>query len=1276
MNIMRMIWAAVAAVCLSASAAEFVPGELYTLSPIGAPAQADAMWTLSELSGSWRIINPFSNQALRADGNAVALGENNGSDEAQLWKINPAGKGTYTLIAANRPDMAMAVQGGKLVLVAKAKAGKFTITKAANPGFDTELTYQFRSVAQPDKVLGNGDNGDNNALIVIEEPDAMDRGQYWSVKMINPTDRAISGGFYAQNWDDGGDNPAVTRLLQWPAVEGKWTNARFRFTRVPGTDAVVITSANKGNMYRLDAKGNLEAAPLDLKDKNAQFTIEIVEKPKIKSPIWEDETVFGINKLPGRATINPYFTDEEMMADVEFMKTPWIEPKSTVRKSLNGTWKFHLVPEPSQRPLDFMQPGFDASGWDNIPVPSNWEMQGYDKPIYCNVEYPHANTTPFIKARPGFNDGGANYGINPVGSYLTTFELPEGWMDRNTLLHFGGIYSAANVWVNGEYVGYTQGANNVAEFDITPYLKPGENTLAVEVFRWSDGSYLECQDMFRMSGIFRDVELLSAPKLAVYDHYVTTTIAPDRSKAKVNVNLTTRGKGRDRVQVRLRNPQGDFVSAQLVDVDGDSEYNVVFEVENPELWSAEKPVLYHVDVIQNGQAFSTPIGIREVKIDGSLLYVNGKRVFLKGVNRHDTSPLHGRAVTTDEMLTDILLFKQNNINTLRTSHYPNDAKLMAMADYYGIYVCDEADLEDHANQTISDRPEWIPAFTDRISRMVHRDRNHPAVLFWSLGNEAGGGKNFADCYATAKKYDSRPVHYEGTRGNRDFGGNKYSDFYSKMYPGQAWMHANTSGLDKPMFICEYAHAMGNAVGNYKEYWDVIEASDATIGGCVWDWVDQAIYDPQLLKQGIRRITTGYDYPGPHQGNFCSNGVVGPERKPSAKLAELKTVHQWVKFDSIEVSGGTVKLHVRNAYDFTNLNEFNLTWQQLTDGRITATKTLPMPSVAPGESTVITLKVPKPKAGKETLLTLRVTQRDATTYAPARHEVAIKQIALSEPVKLSAIKSNGAMTMDKAGDNVIFQSSKVKAAFNAKTGRMVEFALNGSPVIAAGQGPAFDNHRWIENDRFNRTDNGMASEAVTSYSNKGDGGVFTSVRKGELADETIEYHIYPQGIVDMTVTITPHSGDLRRAGISMGIDSTLTVMDYYAHGPLENSNDRLDAQLLGRYTTTLTESAETYVKPQSTGNREGLREVTFRNPATGRTLTIASEGNVNFSALLWTDADLMEANHMWELTPRPYTVLHLDGAMRGIGNASCGYDVGTLPAYCVPNHPITYKLRFK
>ena len=1285
---------------LACAAADFTPGALYTLSPSGSKqvvttkatlAAADAespaqYWTLQGLSGSWRLINPFENLALRAADGALATGEVNGSDEAQLWQIAPARNGAYTLVPANSPGLALALQGGKLTLVDKARAGKFTINPGSKAGFDPSLTYRFRPVAAPDKVLGTNDSGENNARIVAEAVDPDNRGQYWTVKMIDLDDRAVAGGFYPQNWDDGGGNSAVTWLLQWPAQEGVWNNAKFRFLPVDGGNAWVISSAKKGNMYRLAADGHLEAAPLDLTDMTAWFTMETVEKPKIESPVWENEAVFEINKAKGHATQNIYLSEAEMLADKEFLKTPWLAPKSSVRRSLNGNWRFNLVSEPSERPLDFFEEGFDASGWDLIPVPSNWEMLGYDHPIYANVEYPHSNTPPYIKARPDVNPGGKNYGINPVGSYLRTFTTPAAWDGRRTVLHFGGIYSAANVWVNGKYVGYTQGANNVAEFDITEALKPAgeQNTLAVEVFRWSDGSYLECQDMFRMSGIFRDVELRSLPALRPYDHVITTELAPGFGEATVNVAFeTTPAEGEGTVALKLYDPKGNLLGADTVDISGLKDYNARFTVGNPELWSAEKPNLYRLDIVERQGdkdvlAFSTPVGLREVKIDGSLLYINGKRVFLKGVNRHDTSPLHGRAVTVDEMLKDIQLFKQNNINTLRTSHYPNDYRMMAMADYYGVYVVDEADLEDHANQSISDRKEWIPAFNDRIDRMVRRDRNHPAVIFWSLGNEAGNGENFRECYATAKTLDpTRPVHYEGTRtGGLPYGGGRFSDFYSKMYPGQAWMHANTSGLDKPMFICEYAHAMGNAIGNYREYWEVMEASDATIGGCVWDWVDQAIYDPQLLKEGKRQITTGYDYPGPHQGNFCSNGIVGPERNPSAKLAEVKAVHQWVKFDSVAVDGNKAKIYLRNAYDFTNLDEFDLRWEVLTDGRVTATKTLALPSVAPGQSAVIDLKLPKAKKNAETLLTLRVLRRLAGLATPAGHEEATHQLALTERPGLPEVKASGAMMSDRAGDNVIFQSPKVKAAFNARTGRMVELTLNGLNVIAPGQGPKFDNHRWIENDRYGDTNPGMPEEAETTVATQGDRRQFTSVRRGDKADETIVYTVYPQGIVDMTVTITPKSGNLRRAGVSMGLNPALTDMEYYAAGPLSNSNDRRDGALLGRYTTTVSTSGETYVKPQSTGNREGLRDVTFTDPETGRSLTLTTEGTVNFSALPWTDRQLMDAGHMWELEPQPFTVLHLDGAMRGIGNASCGHDVGTMPVYCVPAEPVTYTVRFE
>ncbi len=1246
------------------TAQNFVRGELYN---IMSENTDDEQWTLSELSGSWRIINPFTGMALRADNGKIMQGENNGSDEAQLWKIVPAGDQLYYIYAANNPSLAWDKDGK--TLIPRNKAAKIRITRSGVPGFDETSTYRFRSVADPSMLIGDGEVFERNIKVRVEKEDSIRQGQYWTVKMIDPINRIITNAYFDQSWNDGGNNARATRLIQWPADAGRWTNAQFEFRRVDDGNAVIIISSQKDKMYRVNGAGELEISPVDLNDRSAWFTVEQVEKPKIQNPIWEDEQIFAINKLPARATFYPYRSESEMLADTLMLAQPWHTPKSSRFMSLNGTWRFNLVPEPSLRPVDFMDPKFNSSTWDTIPVPSNWEMLGYDKPLYCNVEYPHSNTPPVIRARPGFNDNGENYGINPVGSYLREFTVPANWLSERTILQFNGIYSAANVWLNGEYVGYTQGSNNVAEFDITPFLKSGKNILAVEVFRWSDGSYLECQDMFRMSGIFRDVNLLNVPVAGVEDIYVTTDLNDNFTKAEINVRTLKTVGFSGQITYKLYSPDGTLISSGA---------DSTIVVNNPILWSAEKPYLYRLDVVQtlNGKdemAFSLPVGIRKVEIIGSLLYINGKRVFLKGVNRHDTSPINGRAVTNDEMLTDVIMMKQNNINTLRTSHYPVNPKMMAMCDYYGLYVCDEADLEDHANQSISGWPSWIPAFVDRINRMVMRDRNHPSVVMWSLGNEAGNGKNFEYCYDEAKRLDpTRPVHYEGTRNGKDFGGNDYSDFYSKMYPGQAWMHTNTSGLDKPMFICEYAHAMGNAMGNFKEYWNVIENSNSTIGGCVWDWVDQAIYDPQKMKQGIYQITTGYDYPGPHQGNFCSNGIIGPERKPTAKLAEVKAAHQWIKFDSISQNGNKVTLHVRNCYDFTNLDEFSLKWELLVDGVVVREKTVDMPSVEPNGNADILIELPKLKKDKETILRVYALRKAAMHHQPAGYVEAMASFELQPRQPLPLLKASGKLGVEQADSTVAFNGRNVTAVFNTNTGVLTNLTLNGIDVISDAMGPRFDNHRWIENDRFKNTDDGMEQNATVTVGEN----TFVSERKGTLADEKIIYTIYPQGVVDMDVTIIPHGNTLRRAGVSMGIDSTLTKMEYYANGPLSNSNDRLDGQLPGRYTTTVAESGEHYVKPQSTGNRENLRELRLINPLTGQTLTIETEGKVNFSALPWTDADLMNANHEWELVARPYTVLHLDGAMRGVGNASCGHDVDTMPVYCVPDQPITYKVRLR
>ena len=1257
-------------------------------------------WKLSELSGSWRIINPVTDHAMRAAGNKVELGENNGSDEAQLWKFENG-----LLIPTNNPTVAAVKEkDGSIGLIAKEKAidnpaAKFSITESDFAGFDDNLTYRICSATDNNIVLGNGDSGENNARIIAEAVNAENRGQYWSIKTIDLFTFAVENAFYSQNFDDGGGNASIDYLLQWPAVAGVWNNAKFTFEPVKGNKGVyrIISTGKKEKMYTLK-DGQMKLTTLDENDKNAWFTFVQVEKPKIESPYWEDETRFEENKERGHATYMPYENEAAMLADAGYYATPWTVPVNNRFQSLNGNWKFNFVSEPSQRPLDFFKEDYSVEGWDEIPVPSNWEMHGYDRPIYNNVEYPHANTPPFIKARPGFNDGGKNYGINPVGSYVRTFEVPANWDGRRTFIHFGGIYSAAFVWLNGEYVGYTQGSNNVAEFDITNFLKKGSNKLAVQVFRWCDGSYLECQDMFRMSGIFRDVYLYNVPKASVRDHYITSKLDNERKNATVNVSLTI--DNRDfcpegkQIKVALYDTKGKLVATDTIRQAmkakiATPEVTTTLEVKDIALWSAEKPNLYTLRVVQMDEqgneemAFSTKYGFRDIEIKNSLVYINGERVFFKGVNRHDTDPLHGRAVTTESMLRDVLLMKQNNINTIRTSHYPNAARMYAMFDYYGLYCCDEADLEDHANQSISDRESWIPAFVDRIDRMVLRDRNHPCVIMWSLGNEAGNGNNFGPCYDAAYKLDSRPVHYEGTRSNGSYGGGRFSDFYSKMYPGQAWMKQNTNNLDKPMFICEYAHAMGNAIGNLREYWEHIENSNSCIGGCIWDWVDQAIYEPREIKQGILRLHTGYDFPGPHQGNFCSNGIIPATRDESAKLKEVKTAHQFIKFslENIDKKRDKATIKIKNTYNFTNLNEFYLVYEVVKNGKVVSSKKTNLPAATEGEEVTLTIGIPKAdiakaeKNGTETMLNLRVAHREAQLFAKAGHEVAMKQFTLVERAPLAVIKekTNEPLAQTSALHEIKIGNSKISVTFDPETGRMTDLAFGGKSVIAKGEGFLYDNHRWIENDRYHNTSNGLEAKGTCRVEEVNGNTVVKTTRKGSLCDTEIYYTIYPSGIIDIDAQFIPHTTELRRAGLVCGIDSTLKNVNYYAYGPWENSNDRIDGVMVGRYTTTVAEMPERYVKPQSTGNREGLRELTLTNDK-GEGIKIETEGKVNFSALQFTDKDLMDSQHMWELTPRPYTVLHLDAFMRGIGNASCGHDVGTMPIYCVPGKPMSYKLR--
>lgn len=991
---------------------------------------------------------------------------------------------------------------------------------------------------------------------------------------------------------------------------------------------------------------------------------------------WENETVFGVNKERAHATRIPYPDTGSMQSD-PYYSTPWTQPQSAYYQTLNGAWKFHFTDNPDGRPQTFFQEGYDVSGWDVIEVPSNWEMKGYDQPIYCNVEYPHANQPPYIRRR----SGQSGFGVNPVGSYRRDFTIPQNWDGKQVFVNFGGIYSAAYVWVNGEYVGYTQAANTDHEFDITSKIRTGNNSISVQVFRWSDGSYLECQDMFRMSGLYRDVYLTATPKTFIRDHYVTSSLeAPqyDRGTLKVEawVNNRSDAPANADIEMQLVDPAGTVVytaaAAKVTALGAGAEQKVEFNATLSGLkpWTAEDPNLYTVILRQKTGAgeeqavFSTKYGFRHIEVKDRVVLINGKRVYFKGVNRHDSHPLLGRAVDVESMLRDVTLFKQNNINTVRTSHYPNQDKFYAMLDHYGVYAVDEADIECHANTGISNYSSWAPAFVDRAERMVLRDRNHPSVVFWSLGNESGDGSNFTPTYNAVKALDSRIIHYEGQ------GSWNHTDLTSNMYPSLGTLSGLDSNSDsRPHFICEYAHAMGNAIGNLQEYWDLIEGSRRIIGGCIWDWVDQAIYKPSEIASGnIRGLYTGYDFPGPHQGNFCSNGIITADRAETPKLAEVKKVYQNVTFSDFSAASKSLKM--LNKHCFTNTDRYALKWEVLKNGVVTEQGSFPAPAIAPGAEQSVTIPYQTEVTPEsEYLVNVFLTLKSTEEWAEAGHILASGQFTAGSRPNLPVIAGNsleGELAVEADGDQISVMGNNFMARFNKATSVLTSLRYGNEEMIYNGKGFSFDHFRYIENDRYSDSYRSFTNASL-SWELSEDKKTLTVSTARTLQGKcsyTLRYVFYVDGTVDVTARFSPQTGELRRMGLSVALTPGLEQVTYYGRGPLENYPDRKTGSMLGSYSTTVSDMQEHYVKPQTMGNREEIRSVEFFGEDK-KGFRILTQGPVGFSALHFEDTDLVMggSGHEWELNPREEVILHLDYAHRGLGNASCG--PGTLDKYLIP-----------
>jgi beta-galactosidase len=673
---------------------------------------------------------------------------------------------------------------------------------------------------------------------------------------------------------------------------------------------------------------------------------------------WENPQMIGQNKEPANCTLIPYAALGKAINGVR--------EESVFYKTLNGNWRFHWVSKPSDRPLEFYRPDYDISEWDEIPVPSNWQMYGYGRPIYLNVRYPFKKNPPLIQ-----------HDYNPVGSYRTKFEVPACWIQRQIFIHFDGVESAFYLWINGQKVGYSQGSRTPAEFNITEYIQDGKNILAVEVFRWSDGSYLECQDFWRLSGIFRGVYLFSTPSIHIRDFEVNCDLDEEYQDAVLNVtarvrNYSAKAVENTKVEVSLldaaNNPVGSEVllqgSSVYVSPGAESIVKMKASVRNPLKWSAEKPHLYTVLVKLNNEkgeiieTESCKFGFRKVEIKEGQLLLNGAPILIKGVNRHEHDPDTGHAVSLDSMVKDILLMKQFNINTVRTAHYPDDPQWYELCDQYGIYVIDEANIESHGigyrpENTLANKPEWKKAHLDRIISMVERDKNHPSVIIWSMGNEAGDGTTFEAASEWIHRRDpSRPVHYERA------GRRPHTDIVCPMYSriGSIVKYAQEK-QERPLIMCEYAHAMGNAVGNLKEYWDAIEEYKHLQGGSIWDWVDQGLR--KITDDGKEYWAYGGDFgDDPNDGNFCINGLVFPDRKIPPKLWEVKKVYQSVDVEEEDLTQG--KIRIQNKYYFTNLNEFEADWTLYEDGKAKQRGSIEQLDVAPGESKVFTLPIEPPE----------------------------------------------------------------------------------------------------------------------------------------------------------------------------------------------------------------------------------------------------------------------------------------------------------------------------
>lgn len=1031
----------------------------------------------------------------------------------------------------------------------------------------------------------------------------------------------------------------------------------------------------------------------------------------LQAQSWQNPEVFAINRLPSHTLLVPF--PEKPNFNSYIFNSEYVQ-------SLNGEWKFKLINNPLNTPETFPAIDFADNDWNTIPVPSNWQTKGYGTPIYTNIIHPFPANPPFVP-----NEG------NETGLYRHTFRIPESWNGNKVIIHFAGVQSAIDLWINGQYVGYAQGSMTPAEFDITPFITNGKNLLAARVINWSDGSYLEDQDFWRLGGIFRDVFIYAQPQNALWDIAVNTTFGSNYSEANLSVNgiLTNTTNLQPSINLTLFDSNGDIIiekQVQPTSSNGNTTFSVSEKVMNPRLWSAETPNLYHLIVNVDGKYYQQLIGFREVKIANGQLLVNGQPIKIKGVNRHEFDPYNGRTVSYELMEKDVMLMKQNNFNAVRTAHYPHHPYFYELCDRYGLYVMDEANVESHylwqfRNQSPVLYPEWEKAIVDRGVSMVMRDRNHPSVIIWSLGNESGDGPNMRAMADTIRKIDAakRPIHYESKALKRplSFDGvgafeklrrmiaalqwskalTEY-DFNAGMYPTLDRLNemAKLDKKERPILICEYSHAMGNSNGHFKEYWDLFESHPRMVGGYIWDWTDQGLI--KYTSEGKPYFAYGGDFGDkPNNKDFCQNGVTFPDRTLKPAMAEIKKVQQYVKFITFEPERKTIG--IKNAYSFLNLNNFNMVWSFAEDGITVQKGELSLPDVKPNADCAITIPytLPQINPGKRYHLNLSVQLANDEIWAKKGFEVAcyqyempwfVQKIDEPDAVKGNLSVSESSSTWSINGDNFSIE-------FDKKTGTILSWKSNGEIVAQNGPkvnlwraptsndigtefnpDPRFSFHAKLwEKYGLNNLTIVKAKVTIT----KAESGVTvqtlqTLTGKKSKFDAVITHVVKPNGIVDINLKLTGSKNyNLPRVGFLVELPKEFSQVEWLGRGPQENYRDRSYAAHWGLYRNTVHNLVTPYVKPQENGNRYDVDRVSIITPNGEKGIEVNGK-SFCFSIHPYSLETLTKAEHTPDLVESPVNYLYIDLAQNALGSESFFYNY--LQKYVLKGKKFEFRVSLK